>query len=153
MQFFPWSAIRNSSKGWGDIAQTTQRSANARGGKHGGHMEDKNTFFRFHVYCRSFMIPLRHVRTLDSRIQCSFDSFPRRSRRVQFAFQSRSKFHPSLSAHKLRYSSPLSRYNANVGTQAMWEVNRFIFYAKIVSIGGYFLFSFYLMYLLLSVYI
>lgn len=84
-------------------------------------MEDKNTFFRFHVYCRSFMIPLRHVRTLDSRIQCSFDSFPRRSRRVQFAFQSRSKFHPSLSAHKLRYSSPLSRYNANVGTQAMCE--------------------------------
>lgn len=47
-------------------------------------MVDKNTFFRFHVYCRSFMIPLRHA-GLTHPVLLRF--FSDRSRRVQYALQ------------------------------------------------------------------
>lgn len=77
-----------------DSAQT-QWSANAQGG---GHMA-KNTFFRFHVYCRSFMIPYDTCAHTYLPPSILFPPIEACAIRVPIALQIPRS---SLSAHKLQ---------------------------------------------------
>lgn len=65
-------------------------------------MVDKNTFFRFHVYCRSFMIPLRHA-GLTHPVLLRF--FSHGSRRVQYALQN-----PPLLGPPINYDTDGARH-------------------------------------------
>lgn len=94
-------------------------------------MVDKNTFFRFHVYCRSFMIPLRHA-GLTHPVLLRF--FSDRSRRVQYALQI-----PPLLGPPINYDTDEARHFPDImlehrqcekrtGSTRKLQVSMIIFY-------------------------